>query len=125
MHERERDRAGAGADVEHVRALDTLEQREGALDEHLGLGSRHERAAVAAKGQPPEAPVAEHVGERLAAPAALDERAAPFELRLGQLPVVLEVEVQPREPERVREDELGVETRRGDPALRQELGRAA
>ena len=75
--ERERDRAGAGADVEHLRALDTLEQREGALDEHLGLGSRHERAAVAAEGEPPEAPFTEDVGERLAPTAPLDERATP------------------------------------------------
>ena len=118
MHERERDRAGAGADVEHLGALDTLEQREGALDEHLGLGSRHERAAVTAEGQPAEAPLAEDVGERLAAPSPLDERAAAVELRLGQRPVVLEVEVEPCEPERVREDELGVEPRRADSALR-------
>ena len=41
--DRERDRAGARADVEHARLLAAREQREAALDHDLGLGPRHER----------------------------------------------------------------------------------
>ena len=66
VRERERDRAGAGADVEHARLVDAGEQREAALDDDLGLGPRDERARVGLQRQPAEAPVAEHVGERLA-----------------------------------------------------------
>ena len=51
-------------------AVEVREQREAPLDDDLRLGPRHERARVGAQRQPPEAPLAEDVGERLAGAAA-------------------------------------------------------
>jgi hypothetical protein len=56
-------------------ARPTVEEREAALDDHLGLGSRHERSAVGLQRQPPEAPLAEDIRERLSLPAPADELA--------------------------------------------------
>ena len=73
--DRERDRARAGADVEDER----LRRRprdvvECALDDGLGLRAGYEHSRVDAQRQPPEAPLAEDVGGRLARGAPLDER---------------------------------------------------
>ena len=69
--------------------LEPGDRGERTLDDDLGLGPRDERAGVGLERQPPEAPVAEHVGERLAAAAALDERACRRSLCFGQRPVEL------------------------------------
>ena len=80
--ERERDRAAAGADVDDARELGrSREQREAALDDDLRLGARHERARVGLQRQPPEVPVAEHVGERLTRAAPLRRAPAPRRAR--------------------------------------------
>ena len=122
VRDRERDRAAAGADVEHARRVEPREQREAALDDDLRLGPRHERARVGSQRQPPEAPLAEDVRERLAPRRAARRAPAPRALGLVERPVVLGVELDPREPERVREQQLGVEPRRLDALVAEVLG---
>ena len=65
--DRERDRARAGADIEHRGRVEPAEQLEAALDDDLRLGPGDEDAPVDLQRQPPEAPLAEDVRDRLAA----------------------------------------------------------
>ena len=83
----ERDRAGAGADVEHRGRFAPGEQREHTLDHDLGLGPRDQRARVDRQRQPTEAPLAEDVLQRLAPRAAVDEPRPTLELGRRQRPV--------------------------------------
>ena len=99
-------------------------QREAPVDDDLRLGPRDERARVRRQRQPPEAPVAEHVGERLAAPAPGHQLTRGSALALVERTVVLRIELDPREPERPRDEMLGVEPRGLDAALGQVAGRA-
>ena len=78
--ERERDRPRAGADVEDERLVDLPYVDERPLDHGLGVGAGYQHARVDAQRQPPEPPLAEDVGGRLAPCAPLDERR---EARLG------------------------------------------
>ena len=112
--ERQCDRAAARADVDDARALEAHDRREGALDRDLGFGPRHERARVGTERQPAEAPFPEHVRERLAPAAALDECTRGCALGLVQRPIVLRVELDPLDGERMGEQQLGVEPRRVD-----------
>ncbi len=73
VHDRERDRAGADADVEHAGAVEAGEQLEAALDEDLGLGPRDQHARIDLERQAAEAPLAEDVRKRLPRPPSLDE----------------------------------------------------
>ena len=66
-------------DVEDARLGEPGDPRETALDDDLRLRPRNEHAAVDGERQPPEAPLAEHVRERLACLAPRDE---PLELLL-------------------------------------------
>ena len=124
VHDRERDRAGARADVEHRRLGDLAQVLETALDDDLRLGPGNERTVVYLQRQPAEAPFAEHVGERLAAAAAIDENARAAELVLRERAVVLEIEVEPGDAERVGEEMLGVEARRVHALRGEVVGRA-
>ena len=105
-------------------ASDAADQLEAALDDDLRLGPRHERARVGAQRQAAEVPVAEHVRERLTRAPPLHELACSVPLRLGQRPVVLRVELDPREAERAREQPLRIEPRALDATFRQVVGRA-
>ena len=78
--DRERDRAGPGADVEHRRSVEAAQVRERTLDHDLGLGPRDQRPPVDRQRQPPEAPLAEDVGDRLVPRAARDELAVGVQL---------------------------------------------
>ena len=80
--DRERDRAGARADVEHTRRLKLPQVIEAALDDHLGLGPGNERPPVHREGQPPEAPLPEDVGERLPGAPPRDQLPEPPKLLL-------------------------------------------
>ena len=80
------------------------------------------RASVAER-QPPEAPLAEDVRERLAPAAALERARAPAACSSSvERPVVLGVELEPREAERLAEQQLRVEPRRVDALALEELG---
>ncbi len=85
VRDRKRDRAAARADVEDARLVDLRDPRETALDDDLGLRPRHEHAPVDAQREPAEAPLAEHVRERLARLAAGDELLDGLLLALRQL----------------------------------------
>ena len=89
-------------------ALDAREQREAALDEDLGLRARHQGARVAAQLEAVEAPAPEHVGERLAAAPATHELAQEVDLGGLERAVVVEVQLEPLDPEHVGEQVLGV-----------------
>ena len=72
-----------------------------------------------------EPPLAEHVGERLAPAAPLDEHPRRRALVLGQRPVVPGVELEPRKPERLGEQQSASSARRVDALALEELrGRA-
>ena len=100
------------------------QQREAAIDEHLRLGTRHERAGVAVQLQPVEAPAPEHVGERLALAAPAHELAQAVDLGRLERAIVVEVQLEPRHREDVGQQILGVELRRGHALLLQVLARA-
>ena len=92
-------------------AVGALEQREAPLDDDLRLRTRHERARVGLQRQAAEAPLAEHVRERLA-------RLATREQRLDgavDLAVEVGVEAAARRAGDVREQKLRVDARRVDP----------
>src|SRR5262249_46621028 len=105
-----RDRARAGADVEDGGLLEAVQVLERPLDDYLRLGSRHQGAFVGLERQPPEAPMAEDVGERLAPPSpppGLLEGLAWFP---RQLPLQLHVQERPGAVVAgAREQELGFE----------------
>ena len=121
--DRERDRARSRADVDHRGSVDAGDRGERPLDERLGLRPRHERASVGPEREAPEAPLAEDVGERLAAAAPLDERSRRCSLGLVQRLVEARVELEPGQAERLGEDQLGVEPRSVDSLSREVLGR--
>jgi hypothetical protein len=109
----ESDRAGAHADVEHARRVAELAQdREAALDDGLGLGPWHERARVGLQRQPAEAPLAEDVGERLPQAPARQQLVQAIALVRVEHAVALDGHARPRQPERVRQQQLRVHLRR-------------
>ena len=134
LGQRQRDGARAGADVGHAgrrdnrRSLDdrvpvpSRERLRGVhaagqplarhLDQRLGVGARDQHARVDGELQPPELFLADQVGDRLAGLAPLDERADGGELVGQKRPIELHVELQARQTERVRHQQLGVEARR-------------
>src|SRR5581483_2895054 len=101
------------------------EQRETALDDDLRLGTRDERACVRLQRQSSEVPVTEDVGKRLARAATLHERARSHALGLREGPIVLRVQLDPLQPERACEQQLGIHARALDAARREVLRRAA
>ncbi len=121
----ERNRTAAGPDIEDPRRIDALEEREAPFDDRLRLWSRHECARVGQQRQPPEVPVAEHIGERLTSPPPLDELAGCGTLDLTQGSIVLGVQLHASEAEGACEQTLGIEARMLDAPRREILGRAA
>ena len=95
-----------------ARRVDAVEQLEAALDDDLRLGTRHERARVGLAASGGGSPSRRARRRAARARRAAARARAPRALRLGQRPVVLRVELDPREAERPREQELGVEPRR-------------
>jgi hypothetical protein len=124
LGDRQGDRTRAGADVEHPRALAPLEEGEAAVDHDLGLGPRYECARVGLQNETAKPPLAEHVRERLATPPSADELAYPAPLGLGQRAIVLRIQVNPFQVERVSEQMLGVEPRSGNAPCREVAGGA-
>ena len=118
------DRARPGADVGDAGSLGAVEEREAPLDDDLRLGPRHERTRIRLERQPAEVPVAEHVGERLAAAAALHQLARRGALRFGHRPVVLRVELDACQRERAGEQQLRVDACRLDSASGEVVGSA-
>ena len=121
--DREGDRTRSRADVDHRRGVDSSDRGQRPLDERLGLRPRHERASVGPEHEAPEAPLAQDVGERLAAAAPLDERSRRCSLGLVQRLVEARVELEAGQAERVGKDQLGVEPRSADSLSREVLGR--
>ncbi len=121
LHDRDGDAPRARPHVAEAprAALDLLE-RHG--HEVLGLGPRHEHVLRDLEGETVELALPRDVGERLARHAAPESRPEGLELRVGERAVHVEVEVEPLHPERVRQQQLGVETGRVDPLLREPLG---
>jgi hypothetical protein len=107
-----RNRAAARTDVEHARRVEPAQPLEATLDDDLGLGPRNESAPVDLQQQPPEAPLAEDVGDGLAARATRDQLPERGQLAGVQRPIDIHVELDPLAAERVREQKLGVEARR-------------
>ena len=116
--DRQGDRARARAEIEHARLRLVVQEREAALDEHLGLGTWDERPCVCLECQSAKAPLAEHVRERLAPAAAVEQ----FLEHLRNLPIASRVHARPRGAEHVRDEELGVDIGRVDARFRQPLG---
>ena len=107
--QRERDRARADTDVQDPRPLDPLRECERPLDERLCLGPRYESAGVGLQHQAAEAPLAEHVRERLPPFAAGEER-------LETVHLVIEARGEPgaRRCEEMGDEPLRVDPRRLD-----------
>ena len=110
--DRERDRARARADVEDRGASSPRSCASAALDDHLRLGPRDQRAPVDRERQPPEPPLAEDVRRRLVVARGARRARGRRPARPRQRPVEVGVELDPRSAEHVREQELGVEARR-------------
>ena len=120
--DRERDRPGAGADVEHGWRLCSVEQCQAALHDDLGLGPGDQSAPVDRERQPAEAPLAEHVLQRLAPGSSRDELARDDQLVVAQRSLELHVQLDPLQPEGLREQPLRVEPRCLRPRRRQVVG---
>ena len=100
------------ADVEDGRSLDAPKEIEAALDDALRLRPRDQDAGIHHQRQPPEAPLAEDVRERLARGAPRNERPVAVELGGRELTSGA-VQLTPAQPEDVGEQPLGVHLRRG------------
>ncbi len=85
--------------------------REAALDDDLRLGPRHEHTRIDRERQPPEPPLAEHVGERLAAFASGNRRLELDERGVAQLAAAVRPHGTPGGAEHVGEQDLGVHAR--------------
>ena len=108
---RERDRTGAGADVQHARPVEAGDERESTLDEDLRLRSRDQRPPVDGQREVAESPLAEHVLERLAPCSPGHELPRRSELRLRQRTVERRVELDPLEAQGLREQPFRIEPR--------------
>ena len=99
-----------GADVEHAPARRAPRRCESARSTTISVsGPRDQRTPVDVEREPPEAPLAEDVGDRLVPRAARHRLAVRVELLRAERPVEVGVELDPIASERVREQELGVE----------------
>src|SRR5712691_1873060 len=105
----ERDRTAARSDVEHPRRFKLLDECERALDDRLRFRARHECAPVRLQRQAAEAPLPEHVRERLAPLSAPDER-----LERRCIDVFVFVDACARYAEDVRNEPLRVDAWRVD-----------
>src|SRR5438270_686838 len=91
--------AVADSDVEDARPRLVRDQRARALDHDLGLGTRHEGAPVRVQRQPPESPLAQHVGQRF---TLFPPPGQAFELVLVDVAVL--VDARPGNAEDVRDE---------------------
>src|SRR5213078_2588887 len=73
IRNRQRDRARAGAEVEHARLRLVTEQGEAAFYDDLRLGTWDQRARVRVQHEPPESPLAQNVGQGLALPTTFEQ----------------------------------------------------
>jgi hypothetical protein len=121
--DRERDRAGTGADVEHARGLEPGEQHEGPLDEDLGLRTRDQRPRVDRERKAAKPPFPEHVLERLAPRPPSDELPRGVQLAAGERAVEVHVQLDPLQARGPGEQPLRVEPRRVRSLRGQMLGR--
>jgi len=121
--ERDPDRAGPRAQIEDAGLAARLEQIERALDERLGVRARHEHARRHLEAPAPELAAPEDVGHRLTPAAALHELADRGALRLVERTIEVHVQAHAVEPDRLRDEQLGVQPRRLDPAGGEVLGR--
>ena len=117
VRDRERNRARAGAEVEHARLRLVTEQGETAFHDDLRLGARDERTRVRVQHQPTEAPLAQDVRQRLALPAPFEQC---VEL-VGDVLVAPFVHARARGSEDVCEEQLRVDAWRVDTCLREPL----
>ncbi len=106
----QRDRAATSSDVEHARPG---AEREGGLDQQLGLRTRHEHAPIDGEVQPTEAATPNDIGDRL----ALDRAAAHRVLKRADGRSVydqpsIEEQLLARHTEHAREQQLGIQARR-------------
>ena len=92
------------------------------LDERLGVRAGDQHAGVDGEVESPELLLADEVGDRLTGLPPLDERSNPGQLLGLQGPVELNVELHARQTQHVRDQDLGVEPRRRNPALREPGG---
>ena len=76
-------------------AANSVEQRQAAIDDQLGLGARHEHARVDVDVQPRNPQRPSDVGHRLPLAAAAHELAAGRQLGLGQRPVEVRCRARP------------------------------
>ena len=111
VRQRQCDRAASGSHIDDSRVGDVSETCQTPLDHDLGLRTRNERPRVGLQRQPAEAPVAQDVGQRLARGAALEDRPPRGPLGFRERPVALGVQLEPRQSEGLREQELGVDPR--------------
>ena len=121
--DRERDGAGAGADIEHPRPVEPGEEGEGTLHEHLCLGSRNQGPPIDGERQPPEPPLPEHVLERLTPGAARHEDPRGVELGRSQRTIERHVQLDPLQADRLGKQTLRVEPRCLRSFRREVLGR--
>jgi hypothetical protein len=85
-------------------------QREGALDEQLGFGSRNEDGGIHRQPQGPELAMAYHIGGGLAGCPALNEHPVASSSLVTRNMLGVRLELRARARERVREQHFGIES---------------
>ncbi len=123
--EREGDRAGARADVDDARLGSVAASAQAPLDEQLGLGPRHEHARrrSAARARRSSSSRARMRAAR-AGPRRRTSSRRRVDLGGLERALVIEVEVEAREPEDVGEQVVGVELGGRHALVRELVGRA-
>ena len=113
----------AGADVRHPEgALRITRDLHCPLHEHLGVGIGHQDIGGDLEVQAHELFVSDEVRNRLAFGSARDEGPVSAQLRLGERAIELQVQIEPPHPQRMREQELGVEPGRVGTVLLEVVG---
>src|SRR4051794_21286145 len=110
LRQTERDNSAAGSNIQNLR-FRVSDFRFQKLNQLLGLRSRHERTFIAQKCLAAELDRAEQMLERFGLRATLHQIAQRNELRFGKFSFELQIEIHARQPERMRQQMLRVQTR--------------
>src|SRR5690606_17322257 len=120
--EAQADGAAPHPDLHDAARLALGEEAERGLDEGFRLGARHEDAGANGEAVLVEVAEAHDVRDGLVRAAPRDELTELRALLVVERAVEVHVEPHAREPEPVRDEQLGVEARRAEPALLEVLG---
>lgn len=120
--ERDRQAAAPGSKIENGAPRTICPKKLPRLfGEQFRFRTRNQDITIDGKFEPAKRAAAKDMLERFPRAAFLDERSQLPGLGLGEAARKIQVEIQPRDFEQMRDQEFGLQTRRADPLFAQEL----